>query len=284
MDELKSRFDALFTFVSQVEYSRTHPIRVVQACKSLVGINPENPPKVLLRWLERYLKCFNPSFNKPASDINEVSPEVITYSHLGNLIINKKQKEAYNYLGYLLQITGPNHIAEFLIELAASKSSGSLLFCWSAMRSIQFVGEQEGYPILYHCISRLLKEEEVIIESDGSALERYEICCHQFQIRESEMVRMAKIIPYFDQLIKTIESNFIQSEFPDLPEKLKKMINQEGIRGIHAYLNGLKLEGINFELVLLLDALRSVLQFSGLSLDKILSGMFIKSGKDVNDE
>ena len=284
MDELKSRFDALFIFVSQVEYSRMHPIRVVQACKSLVGINPKNPPIVFLKWLERYLKGFKPGFNKPALKINTTSPEIITYSHLKNLIVDKKEKEAHDYLGYLLQIAGPNHIAEYLVELAASKSSGSLLFCWSAMRSIQFVGEQDGYPILYHCISRLLEEEEGIIESDGSSLKRYEICCHQFQIRDSEMVRMAKIIPYFDQLIKTIESNFMQSEFPDLPKNLKKMINQEGIRGIHLYLNGLKLEEINFELVLLLDALRSVLKFSGLSLDKILSGMFIKSGKNVNAE
>jgi len=280
--ELKSKFDTLFIFVSQIAYSRKHPIRIVQACKSLVGINPSNPSIVFLKWIERYLGGFNPSFDQPALDIKTALPEIMTYSHLKNLIVEKKEKDAHDYLGYLLQIAGPHHIAEYLIELAASQSAGGLLFCWSAIRSIQFVGEQDGYPILYHCISELIEQEKRDIKTNENSLERYEICCHQFQICDSKMVRSRTIIPYIDQLIKTIESTFIQSEFPYLPEKLIKMIHQEGVRGIHSYLNGIELEEIDLELVLMLDALRSVLKFSSLSHDKILSGMFISSGKKIN--
>ena len=47
VDELKSRIDDLFVFASQVEYKGKHPLRIIQASKSLVGINLENPPRKL---------------------------------------------------------------------------------------------------------------------------------------------------------------------------------------------------------------------------------------------
>ena len=50
-DEIKSRMDDLFIFASQVQYGDKHPLRVVQASKSLIGINLESPPKGLLKWL-----------------------------------------------------------------------------------------------------------------------------------------------------------------------------------------------------------------------------------------
>ena len=44
IDDIKSRMDALFIFASQVPYRETHPLRVIQAVKSLIGINPDNVP------------------------------------------------------------------------------------------------------------------------------------------------------------------------------------------------------------------------------------------------
>ena len=172
-------------------------------------------------------------------------------------------------------MANPNHIAEYLIEIAASTSPGSLLFCWAAMRSILFSGAKDAYYMLYHCISRLL-DEKGGKDSNGTALERYEICCHQYQIRKYEMVRRVKIIYYFDQLIETTKSQFIQSEFPDIPEILKTMIDQEGVYGIHTYLYEIRSQQISIELVLLLDALRSILKFSDLSNEEIYSGIFLK--------
>ena len=62
-DEIKSRMDDLFIFASKVKYGDKHPLRVVQASKSLIGINLESPPKVLFKWLECYMKDFIPDFN-----------------------------------------------------------------------------------------------------------------------------------------------------------------------------------------------------------------------------
>ena len=63
LDDIKSRMDDLFIFASKVQYKDKHPLRVVQASKSLIGINLESPPTVLLKWLECYMQDFIPDFS-----------------------------------------------------------------------------------------------------------------------------------------------------------------------------------------------------------------------------
>ena len=276
MDSMKSRMDDLFIFASQVKYIDKHPLRVVQASKSLIGIDLNSPPKILLKWLEYYVKDFIPNFNIQPLDSGEPPPGTITFAYLKNLIEKKKVVESKKYLSYLLQVAGTIQIAEYLIELGVCKSPGSLLFCWSALRSIQFLGEKEGSLILYHCISKLLEEEEHKISSEKFLMEKYEVYCHQFQIRDCEMVRKAKIIPHLDRLVQSIEPELLQSKFPHLPAILRKMIISDGSHGIICYLTSLKIEDISIELILLLDALRTILNFCDNQEDPVLLGILNK--------
>ena len=89
-DEIKSRMDDLFIFASQVQYGDKHPLRVVQAGKSLIGINLESPSKVLLKWLEYYMQDCIPDFNIQSLNSGEAPPEIITFTHLKNLILKKR--------------------------------------------------------------------------------------------------------------------------------------------------------------------------------------------------
>ena len=89
MDDIKSRMDDLFLFSSQVQYGIKHPLRVVQASKSLIGINLDHPPRTLLKWLDKYVNDFTPSFVSPPLDNKNLSPETITYIHLEKLILSK---------------------------------------------------------------------------------------------------------------------------------------------------------------------------------------------------
>ena len=97
MDGMKSRMDDLFIFASQVKFGDKHPLRVMQASKSLIGINLENPPRNLLKWLDDYIKDFNPNFNPPLPIDQNLFPETITYTHMGKLIQNKKKSENWNF-------------------------------------------------------------------------------------------------------------------------------------------------------------------------------------------
>ena len=86
-----------------------------------------------------------------------------------------------------------------------------------------------------------------------------------------EMVRKNKIMPHLNQLIKSIDSDIKELTFPQISKTLIKMIKSEGSHGIISYLATKKLNNITPDLILLLDALRSVLKFSGLSKDSILA-------------
>jgi len=274
IDSIKSRMDDLFIFSSQVPYGYKHPLRVVQASKSLIGINIEAPSRKLLKWLDDYVKDFTPNFNIPFPSDHNSSLGTITYTHLENLILHNKKSESINYLTHLLQVADPRHIAEFLMELSAKQTPGSFLFCWSAFRSLQFLGEQDGYPILYHCLSNILEEISDEKNDTQSLLNRCELYCHQFQIRKTDIIRKNKIIPHLDKMIRTIKQGINQIYSFNIPKALGSIIKTEGEKGILSYLSTLKMEDISSELILSLDAIRSVLKFSDNLEDPILLCIF----------
>ena len=274
LDIIKSRMDDLFIFSSQVPYGCNHPLRVVQASKSLIGINLEDPSRQLLKWLDDYVKDFTPNFNTPSPSDQNVSPETITYTHFENLILHKKKSESKIYLTHLLQVADPRHIAEFLMELSAQQTPGSFLFCWSAFRSLQFLGDKDGYPILYHCLSNILEEMSGEKNNTKLLMERCELYCHQFQIRKTEIIRKNKIIPHLDKMIRTIKQGLNQTYSLNIPKALGDSINKEGEKGILSYLATLKMEDISSELILFLDAIRSALIFSDNPEDPVLLSIF----------
>ena len=282
VDELKSRIDDLFIFVSQVEYKVKHPLRIILASKSLIGINLEKPPRNLLKWLDHYVKDFTPNFNPPSLVDQNLSPETITYTHLWKLILNRKKNESNIYLTHLLQVADPRHIAEFFMELGAQHSPESFLFCWSAFRSIQFLGEKEGYSILYHCLSNLLEKVVDKKSNTNLLLNKYELYCHQFQIRKTEIIRKNKIIPNLDKMIQGINQELSQMSPLNIPISLGGIIRKEGVGGIISYLSNIKIDDISTDLILLLDALRSVLKFSDNPEDPVLLRILNNNRKKDN--
>jgi hypothetical protein len=174
-------------------------------------------------------------------------------------------------------VADPRHIAEFLLELGAKKSPSSFLFCWSAFRSIQFLGEKNGYLFLYHCLSKLLEIEEDEKNNANLEQEKFTLYCHQFQIRETEMIRKNKIIPYLDEMLLTIENELGETSTPTIPISLVSLIRAEGEQGIVSYLSTTKLEDISTNIIMLLDALRSALKFSGNLKDPVFRHLFENS-------
>ena len=272
--DLKERMDSMFSFASQVPYKTNHLLPVIQGSKSLIGMDLNHPPRNLLKWLDNYIKDFVPNFNPPSLPDQNSLPETITYTHLRKLILHKKENEANIYLTHLLQVADPRHIAEFLMELGVKKSPGSILFCWSTFRSIQFFGEQNGYPLLYHCLGKLLEIEEDGKNKTKLVMEKFALYCHQFQIRSTSMVRKNKIIPQLDKMIQTIKRELNKTATPAILSTLGNIIRTEGKQGIISYLAILKMEDISTDLILLLDALRSSLKFSDNREDPFLLGIF----------
>ncbi len=270
VDDLRQFMNAMFSFASQVPYKKDHPLSVIQASKSLIGMSLDHPPKNLLKWLDDYVKDFIPNFNPPTKLDNKLLPETISYTHMEKLILNKEESESNIYLTHLLQVADPLHIAEFLIEVGAQKSPGSFLFCWSVYRTIQLLGEKNGYSMLYHCLPKLLEIKETESNNKKFLFEQIELYCHQFQVRRTEMVRKNKIIPNLDRMIQRIKRDLICASPPIIPITLGSTIKKDGEQGIISYLSNLKIEDISADLILLLDALRSALKFSDILKDPVL--------------
>ena len=270
VDDLRRFMDAMFSFASQVPYKRGHPLPVIKASKSLIGMSLEHPPRNLLKWLDDYVKDFIPNFNPPRKSDDNLFPDTITYTHLEKLILNKEESKSNIYLTHLLQVADPLHIAEFLIEVGAQKSPGSFLFCWSAYRTIQLLGEKNGHSILYHCLPKLLAIQETENNNEKLLFDQVELYCHQFQIRKTEMLRKNKIIPHLDTMIQRIVRELNCTSQPIIPIALGSAINKDGDRGIISYLSNLKIEDISANLILIIDALRSALKFSDNLKDPVL--------------
>ena len=272
-NQMKEKLNSLILLSLQIRYSKQHPIRVINACKSLIGIDPENPPYVMLKWLESFIINYEPDFEAPKITKMDKMPEVITFNQLNKLIDSNNLDEAYIYLEYLLQSAAPLSISEYLLELSINKSYSNFLYCWSAYRIIQSLGEKKGYPILFHSVSSLIENKVYIKEIK---INEYEIFCHQFHIYRTEMVRKNKIFVKFEELLKTLSTSSIKTVHNELPAILINMVNDRGIKGIRKYICSLEVEQISIELIFKLAALRSLIYFSDISLNNIITGDFIK--------
>ena len=261
-NEIKAHLDTLFVFASQVPYHSEHLLPVVQASKSLIGINLKTIPGNLLKWLESYMTQFSPDQNLPGISAEEMKPEVISVAHLQELVNGNNLQEGEKYLGYLLQVADPYHIAEYLLEVAAQQSAGTFLFCWSAYKSMRIMEPGDSIPVLYLCLGALFHKEFSDRGARQNALANFELQYHQYQIKQSNMVRHAKIITNLGKLLKNTNP-INQDDFNEfIPSELSILLNKDGLLGIHTFLTNRSIEELNSELIFVMDALRSAIRFS----------------------
>jgi hypothetical protein len=256
IDELKVHLDTLFNFASQVSYTQNHLLPVIQAGKSLIGIRPENPPKNLLKWLEGYVKEFSLKKDEAFGENELESPEVIDISRLGELVNSNKKPEALKYLYYLKKVASAEYIAEYLIELASVKSPFQLLFCWYVYKSIRNMKNENQLSLLDLGVSCLLD-----VNRDENA-NHFELICYKQQILNTKMLRSNSIFPSLKVLVNSAKLEISEDCHTLISLKLVELIHNEGELGVWIFLSSLPMEALNYELILLLDAVRSAIRYS----------------------
>ena len=256
IDELKVHLDTLFNFASQVSYTQNHLLPVIQAGKSLIGIRPENPPKNLLKWLEGYVKEFSLKKDEAFGENELESPEVIDISRLGELVNSNKKPEALKYLYYLKKVASAEYIAEYLIELASVKSPFQLLFCWYLYKSIRNMKNENQLSLLDLGVSCLMD-----VNRDENA-NHFELICYKQQILNTKMLRSNSIFPSLKVLVNSAKLEISEDCHTLISLKLVELIHNEGELGVWIFLTSLPMEALNYELILLLDAVRSAIRYS----------------------
>ena len=255
IDDLKLHFDSLFCFASQVPFTNNHPLPVIQAVKSLIGINPEEPPPVLLKWLEIYIKNFNLEIkNIKTNNLHEI--EVVNIANLGDSINDNNKTKALGYLRQLTRVASVEYIAEYLMELATNKSSCHILFCWNIFKTIRHAKEEELYPLLELSVACLLDMGKNKNPKDCELLFYYK------QINKTPLIRSSTFFPKLDEKINSIRSIVLSESETLLPENILNYIIKYGIIGLSDSLKQLSIDELNSQMLLRLDSMRSNIQYS----------------------
>ena len=162
IEKAKQEIDKQFlkAIYSDSKLNRFHPVRVIQALKSLIGLDMDTPSKHLILWGEKYLedkKTLSEDYFKYS--ISEPK-ETIVLSNLTEQILLRDKKKSILEIQDLCAVSSGNQIFEFLIEFSASEDVSSIPFIWSAYRTNIFLGNKYNYPLLYLSV---MKNVQIII-------------------------------------------------------------------------------------------------------------------------
>jgi len=259
--QVKSELTILFEkAIFAVNYNgwEKHPLRVVQAVKSLIGINTSSPNTNLLGWVKEYSSMLEV---RPKSELmfkfGELEETISSHS-LEMAIKSGNSKLAFSHLEQLNRVSDGRPILEILLELSVQQSGKSFLFILSALRSNLFLANKKITALLMLCTQSILDDsfEKWGLNPDNLAFEStFELNCQVLQCHHEDLVRLIKIKPWLPTISEIINN---AGDFDPVNDPL--IILSIGRQGILNSIDRLELNTITPEIILALDAYRSALK------------------------
>ena len=259
--QVKSELTILFEkAIFAVNYNgwENHPLRVVQAVKSLIGINTSSPNTNLLGWVKEYSSMLEV---RPKSELmfkfGELEETISSHS-LEMAIKSGNSKLAFSHLEQLNRVSDGRPILEILLELSVQQSGKSFLFILSALRSNLFLANKKITALLMLCTQSILDDsfEKWGLNPDNLAFEStFELNCQVLQCHHEDLVRLTKIKPWLPTISEIINN---AGDINPVNDPLN--ILSIGRQGILNSIDRLELNTITPEIILALDAYRSALK------------------------
>ena len=123
---------------------QNHPIRVIEAAKSIIGLNLDNPSIRLLDYIK--IKKTSANLLDVESDIkNEV--ETVSIYELEEAIDKNDLNESNKVILNLLKLSDGRHILEYLLELSLKQSGKSLSVIWAIYKALSFIGYSSSLDV-----------------------------------------------------------------------------------------------------------------------------------------
>ena len=116
---------------------QNHPIRVLDAAKSMIGLNLDNPSLSLFNYIESK-KIFS-NISDTNSNITD-NAETVSIYELEEAINQGDLNESNRIITQLLKLSDGRHILEYLLELSLKQSGESLSLIWSIYKTLSFIG------------------------------------------------------------------------------------------------------------------------------------------------
>ena len=235
---------------------RQHPIRIVQAVKSIIGINVDEPIVDLLSFCENYIQSFEITKSNYSDDVTSV-PEMVSYKNLEEALIKKDIVDSKSKICDLFKVSEGMQILEFLLEFSFKYSNKSFLLVWSIYRLVLFSDRKFMLKSLIICVDCILATNDVFaINKNNSdpikdlnilSLEEFDNYSVLHSIYNSNLVRRKKISNYMS---KHIIFDLGISYNGDYLNRIK----------LWHYIKEKKYDDLNCDLLLDLDATRSMMK------------------------
>jgi len=253
IEEAKNIIDHQFerAIHSDIVLDNFHPIRLIQALKSLIGIDIDNPSKKLIEWGEDYLSNIEPLPKRYFFYSIKKTKETIVMSDLGDHILSKEYNFCVEELQGLCSVSDGGQIFEYLLEFASINNVSAIPFIWSAFRSNIFLKNKYSYHLLLLSVKFLIENESI----GNGLISNIEESCIIESIKSGSLTRQSSINSQLEILI--LNKHLIEEDVGSIIDVEKK-----GRSAILEYLNGLELKSITLEMILFLDACRMMLKDS----------------------
>jgi len=241
-----------------------HPVRIVEASKSIIGINPHDPEIKLLDYCERYISSYE--HKEVKTDFLGIEmPSVVTFLDLELSMLDKNKKKSYDNLYCLSRVSDGTQILEFLLEFSLKYCSNSFLLIWAIYRMHLFLGLDDVFKSLLVCVQKILndinvkrlgKRSDIDIHLKEYVLDKnsFKYFHTLYRIGKDSFVRESKIKPL---VLSVMKDNFsFSNKSADLVSN--EDYKETGRQWILNYFSEIDAVDINEELVLNMDAARGV--------------------------
>lgn len=272
----------------------SHPIRLVQASKSLIGLNLDKPNEKLINFTSIYLESFNnPQYDFNLNSSDDLNP-VVTIYDLERAFFSKDKELVLRLFNQLKLVSSEVHILEYLIEISLKQSGKSFLLIWSLYRSILFLSNKDSYRFIDLATDIILSDdfEDTSISEQAININdiiNYELSfysidlyAHLLEAYNSDLIRLSKIRVLITSFITRKFKNYKANKFNMDNEVLFPDLLISGRKELLQFLETKDIMEINSTLILFLDSIRAIFRFLDNQNRKIVCFHFENILEDLN--
>ena len=262
-----------FCLKIKLSESELHPLRLIQASKSLIGLNLDKPNQKLMNFNSIYLESFKELKNELNINKNlELNP-VIDIRDLEIAFLNKDRKKVLDTYYQLRLVSSELHILEFLIEISLKQSGKSFLLIWSLYKSVLFLKNKESINYIIYALDAIMCDqfEEISIQSNNLEfidILNYDLTCsdldlfsHLVEAYNANLVRDIKIRFLIQSLINKKFTKLKLNNFNHNSEVANKNLLENGRKDLLSIINSTEILDLTSEFILLVDSIRSLMRY-----------------------
>jgi len=245
-----------------------HPIRSVEASKSLIGLDLDKPNKNIIDFLNS-IKLDQIPLNE--ARIEAKKHETVSIYQLEDAINNSDLIKITNILDNILDLSDGKHVLEFLVELSLRQTGESLQVIWPIYKAMNFIGYSDRSNIrnsieiackvlIFDDFQDTFKDKSISIDQisvdDLRTLKQLQIIGIAYEISSLRFVRQ-------DLILENL-SLFLNRFYADLNKSNvnKKKVKSEQLRGKVDLLRTIDNFILSRDVILSLNAIRSIMKYS----------------------